>query len=42
MDFCSQYGYNYGFDGSNTEEYSDDEERELQLRTKKSEKQIQT
>ena len=35
MNFCSKYGYNYGFDGSDSEEYSDDEERELHRKIKK-------
>jgi hypothetical protein len=33
MEFCSKYGYNYGFDGSDEEDYFDEEER--QNRTKK-------
>ena len=34
MDFCSKYGYNYGFEGSDSEEYSDEEET-VQARRKK-------
>ena len=35
MDFCSEYGYNYGFDGSDSEEYDDEEERVNSRRKKK-------
>ena len=35
MEFCSKYGYNYGFDGSDSEEYSDEEERDQAKRKKK-------
>ena len=35
MDFCSKFGYNYGFDGSDSEEYSDEEERDQAKRKKK-------
>jgi len=38
MEFCSKYGYNYGFEGSDSEEYSDEDEKTKQKVTKKTRK----
>jgi hypothetical protein len=38
MEFCSKYGYNYGFSGSDSEEYSDEDEKTKQKVTKKTRK----
>ena len=38
MEFCSKYGYNYGFEGSDSEEYSDVDENTKKKITRKTRK----
>ena len=38
MEFCSKYGYNYGFEGSDSEEYEETDEKTKNKVTKKTRK----